>query len=193
MAKRYSQLIDLAAEIAPRHVVEVGVHGAIRAVKICARALRASKNVSYTGYDVFDTMDEQFQMAALNGKGTATEALARSRLDDLKSKGRFDYRLVVGDTRKTLHGKQVAADLAFIDGDHRVEVIAGDYEALQGSKVVVFDDFYRAGPQGKTPDIQRFGANQLIDELIDQGRDVQILPVGDQTKDGWLSHLVVVR
>lgn len=189
MAKRYDQMISLVQKIKPKTIVEVGVHRGMRASKLCRTALELNA-VKYTGYDVFETMGAEFQEAALNGKGEPTEAAARRRLDDIE--GKFSYQFVIGDTRDTLHGQDVKADFAFIDGDHRVDAIAGDYDALKNCKCVVFDDFYCLDAQGNLPDLSLYGANKTVDALIADGREVQILPVGDQCKHGGNSHLAVV-
>lgn len=182
MAKRYDQLIEIARQLQPKVVVEIGVHRAMRAVRMCEVV---DGPVHYIGYDVFETMGEQFQEDALNGKGMPTEDAARKKLDNLKArKPDFTYELIVGDTRETLKDKQVECDLAFIDGDHRVEAIASDYEAVKGTKVVVFDDYYK-GP--KSPDVTKYGANLIADQA-----GATILPMGDECKHGGMSHLAVV-
>lgn len=182
-------MIDLAAELKPKVIVEVGVHGALRGSRMISAT---NPGARYIGYDVFETRDMAFQRSALNGKGMPIEALARMRLDDACRRTRSTYTLVIGDTRETLHGKPVVADLAFIDGDHRVDAIEGDYQALAGSTVVVFDDYYRPS-EGRMPDTRLYGANQTVDRLAAEGRDVEILPIGDVTADGGASHLAVVR
>jgi hypothetical protein len=156
--------------------------------------LKHSANVRYIGYDVFDTMGEKFQREALNGKRTQSEARARQSFDPIaKQYQSFSYELHVGDTRKTLHGTPVSADFAFIDGDHRVDAIREDWLALSSSKCVVFDDYYKPGPGGSLPDLSKYGANVVIDELIAEGRSVEILPVGDLCTHGAIAHLAVVR
>lgn len=190
MAKRYSQLLDLVAQLRPKHIIEVGVHRAIRGAKMCA----AAKARRYTGFDVFDTRPVGFQEEALNGKGMVDATAARRRLDELAMNGSgFSYELVVGDTRDTLHGKPRVADLAFIDGDHRVDAIAGDYAALASCPVVVFDDYYRPDEQGRTPDLSLYGANQTVEACIAAGLSVEILPAADVCAHGGVAHLVVVR
>jgi hypothetical protein len=84
----------------------------------------------------------------------------------------------------------VEADFAFIDGDHRVEAIAGDYAALRNTRVVTFDDYYLPDAQGKTPDLTKYGANAIVDAITDA--TVVILPVGDQCKHGGYSRLALV-
>jgi hypothetical protein len=187
MAKRYDQMLPLIAEHRPRRIVEVGVHRALRAMKLCQEALKYRDWVSYTGYDVFETMNPKFQEAALNGKGTALQAEAEGRLRTVHG---LEWQLIVGDTRDTLHGTEVEADFAFIDGDHRVEAIAGDYTALRNVKVVVFDDYYLPDESGNTPDLSLYGANATVDAIKDAS--VVILPTGDRCKHGGFSRLAVV-
>jgi len=189
MAKRYDQMIPLVEKLKPRRIVEVGVHRAMRASKLCQAALQYGP-VAYIGYDVFDTMGEDFQEAALNGKGEPTEREARRRLDQVR--GDFTYSFVIGDTRDTLHGTEVEADFAFIDGDHRVDAIRGDYLALVGTRCVVFDDYYMPDSAGQLPDLNLYGANQIVDEMRGAGHKVEILPVADKCKCSGVSHLAVV-
>jgi predicted O-methyltransferase YrrM len=187
MAKRYDQLIKIVRERQPRTIVEIGVHRGIRARKMCEAV---DGPVHYIGYDVFETMGEAFQEAALNGKGEPTEAAARARLDELKRhKHDFTYEFIVGDTRETLHGKEVEADLVFIDGDHRIEAIIGDFLAVADSKVIALDDWYKPGKNGALPDLQKFGAN-IIGSLHDG--HIEVLPHGDECKHGGVSHIAVV-
>ncbi len=192
MAKRYEQMIRLIDKIRPRTIVEVGVHGALRANMLCRRALLYGR-VHYVGYDVFETMGEAFQDAALNGKGTATEARARERLDAIVAAfPKFSYELVIGDTRKTLHARGVQADFAFIDGDHRVDAIRGDYLALASSKCIALDDFYVAGPNGELPDIDYFGANRVVEYAASSGKQVKLLAVADRCNHGSFAKIAVV-
>lgn len=190
MAKRYEQMIALVAQLKPRTIIEVGVHGAKRAVALCTEALKYGP-VQYWGFDVFDTLGSEFQKEALNGKGIATEAKARKALDRLSVNPEFSYELIIGDTRQTLHGITFSPHFAFIDGDHRVDAIRGDYLALQDSQCVVFDDYYRAGPDRRLPDLSKYGANAVVDSIDD--KRVEILPVGDLCNHGAVSFLAVVR
>lgn len=190
MAKRYDQMFEIIDKVKPEVIVEVGVHRGIRGSKLCAQALTHRKQVRYIGYDVFDTVGEKFQAAALNGKGPPSRQQAEERLRGL-GKG-LSVELVVGDTRKTLHGNDVQADFAFIDGDHRVEAVIGDYAALSSVGCVVFDDYYKPDKAGQLPDLTKYGANEVVDTLAELGAKVEILPVGDECKHGGVSHLAVV-
>lgn len=178
---RYGQLVELVSKYKPRSIVEIGVHRGARSAAMMAEAMRYGE-VVYVGYDVFDTKDRSFHEAAFNKKGIARERDAEAALLGVGvPKGAFSF--VVGDTSETLHGKNVCADFVFIDGDHRVEVIAGDYEAVKSSKVVVFDDYYTEGP-----DIDRVGCNKVL-----EGLDFELLPEKDAVSGGGYTQLAVVR
>lgn len=189
MAKRYEQLLPLIDKVKPVRIVEVGVHTALRGLAMCRQALVHRHEVEYVGYDVFEEASDEFQAQALNGKGTPSQAKATERLSRVPG---LSHSFVVGDTRETLGGKKVKADFAFIDGDHRVEAIRSDYAALASCRCVVFDDYYVAGRDGKIPDLNVYGANEVVNELARSGRAVSVLPVGDVCKHGGMSHLAVV-
>lgn len=193
MKNRYAQLRDLVNELKPKTIIEVGVHGALRGVDMIRTAREHNKKVRYIGYDVFETKSKQFQLEALNGKGIAPKALAEKRLDTLAAfTGGVDWKFVIGDTAQTLHGKFVEADFAFVDGDHRVAMIRGDAAALM-CPVIAFDDYYTAGPQGVLTDIEKYGANKVVEEYALAGYDVKVLPKKDMTKEGCYSSIAVVR
>lgn len=169
--RRYDQLVEIARLFQPKTIIEIGVHEGHRA----RRMLEVCK-ASYLGFDVFETKDPTFHVEAYNGKGIPSEQKARNLLKD------FDVEFIIGDTRETLHGKEFVADLVFIDGDHRVEVIKGDYEAVKGSKIVVFDDFYTGGP-----DITKVGCNLVVENL-----NYHLLPIKDPIIHGGYTQLCIV-
>lgn len=187
MAKRYDQLIELVKKVQPAVIVEVGVHRGLRAFKMCAEV---KGPVHYIGYDVFETMTRDFQEAALNGKGVAMQAVAQDRLDKLKARKQdFTYEFRIGDTRETLHGQSVKCDFAFIDGDHRVDAILGDFQALD-CPVIVMDDFYQPAADGSIPDLTKYGANCVV-SLVPEA-SIEVLPVSDECAHGGVAHLAVV-
>lgn len=193
MAKRYDQMEALVAQARPERIVEVGVHRGIRAAKMCRWAIDSHREpVTYTGFDVFDTVGEDFHAAALNGKGKPDREAAEDRLETVAGGGRLSWGFVVGDTRQTLHGTTVACDFAFIDGDHRVDAISGDAAALD-CPLIVFDDYYLAGPNGELPDLELYGANRVVDEYLDAGFSVELLPHRDRCDHGAYAVLAVVR
>lgn len=186
---RYDQLGGIIAKVRPRTIIEVGTHRGKRAAYMARHALRHVRSVSYKGFDVFETKPVSFHIASMNGKGIASRESAKSVLRAVEAEhcGRFTWELVTGDTRVTLAGKSLMADLVFIDGDHRVETIRSDYEAVRGARCIVFDDFYIPDGPGPMPNITAYGCNGVVSEIP----RAMLLPVADPCRDGGLIKLVV--
>lgn len=175
-ASRYSQLQTLIALLKPRTILEIGTNRGDSAVAMCLEALKHHSKIHYVGFDVFGTKDEDFHRRALNGKGAFSKQIAHERLETIRSQfSAFTFELIEGETSSTLHGRSVRADFAFIDGDHRVEVITRDYAAVAESRVIVLDDFYDPSSTQGQELIGKFGCNELIAGL----KDVTILPLAD--------------
>ena len=185
---RYDQLPVIVERIKPRTLVEVGTWNGERALILCRAALKHNAAVQYTGYDLFEDATNETDAAELNVKKHFSVADVSAKLDALKAEHpEFSYRLVKGNTRDTLHPKQVVADFAYIDGGHSVETIAGDFAALKLCKVVILDDYYIPDAAGKMPDISKFGCNSLL-----KGMDHQILPQRDPVRDGGMVQMAAV-
>jgi uncharacterized Rossmann fold enzyme len=93
----------------------------------------------------------------MNGKGAGSIDAATQYLSEIDG---LTFEFIKGDTRKTLHGQDVRADFAFIDGGHSVETIRGDYEALKGSRMIALDDYYSGDYDPNT-----FGCNTLLENI----------------------------
>ena len=128
------------------------------------------KHVSYIGYDLFEDATPETDAAELNVKAHSPVAEVTKSLQAFsKSLKGVHWTLHKGNTRDTLHGKNVLAGLkkpilAFIDGGHSVETIRGDYAALKGADILVMDDFYQKDDKGLCPDTEKFGCNKIIKE-----------------------------
>jgi hypothetical protein len=123
-------------------------------------------------------------------------ARARAALDAIarENPGRFTYELRIGDTRQTLHGQSEIADLAWIDGDHRVEAILGDYLALRACPVIALDDYIETGANGEGPDLGQYGANEVVRRIIEAGQArVTLLPARDLCRHGGYARIAVVE
>lgn len=151
------------------------------------RAARQVQNkVAYIGYDLFEDATPETDSAELNVKPHASLAEVQKTLDDFaKSIRRVAVKLVKGNTRDTLHGKDALAGLkkpilAFIDGGHSVETIKGDYLALKKADILVLDDYYNKDEKGVIPDIEKFGCNKVIKEAELDG----ITAGGDPVRGG---------
>ena len=60
--------------------------------------------------------------------------------------------------------KKNKADFVWLDGDHRLESIRKDYEALKESKVIVFDDYY-TNEEHNGFHINEYGCNKIIEKF----------------------------
>ncbi len=173
---RYSQLQTLIALVKPETIVEIGTNRGDSAVAMCSEALKHRAKVHYTGYDVFNTKDEGFHRLVFNGKGAVPRQFVHDRLETVRSQfPSFTFKLIEGETATTLHPQPVRADFAFIDGDHRLEIINRDYVAVANSGVIVFDDFYDTSSTQGQELSRQFGCNELVARL----EEVTILPLAD--------------
>jgi hypothetical protein len=158
---RYQLLPEIAMETRPRRIVEVGTHNGVTGVAICKAALQSHDDpVHYVGYDLFEDADEANDVAEMNGKSRVTYAEAEQRFHLLRIAypDRFSFELVRGNTRETLHGKQIEADFVWLDGGHSEDTIRGDFAALSHASVLACDDYYTGEP---TPG---FGCNCVVGE-----------------------------
>ncbi len=170
--KRYRQLVDVVRFARPGTIIEIGTHQGRRAEMLCREALKYRDKVRYFGYDLFEDATEETDRIEMNGKGHGIQSDVAYRLSNIPG---VTFELIKGNTRDTLHGTETFADLVFIDGGHSLETICGDYEAVSGSNVIVFDDYYTG------IETDEFGCNKLIDSLP-ASMGVEILPREDHAK-----------
>lgn len=201
---RYDVIFDLIDEVKPRSIIEIGVARAVRAKEMSARAMRHHKHFHYIGYDVFDSVGEyntpkaqEFHKQAHNHKRVESRRWCLRKLQNM-AEGRhspaypgFTFRLIEGRTQDTLHGKNVGADLVFIDGDHRTEVIRADYAAVRSSKLVIFDDYFIADERG-CPDTEKFGCNKVLDDFDPANMRWEWSQKADPCADKGKSQLLIV-
>ncbi len=159
---RYEYLIDSIHIIKPKKIVEIGIAQGLRSYQMIKEAKIFHKKIQFFGYDVFDTKDENFHKMVGNGKKVSS----RNEVENFLQPLNVNIEMFPGMTKETLWGNNVTADLVFIDGDHRIEAIQSDYEAVKNTKVVVFDDYYISGEHSSFT-IDEYGCNQLIDKLPD--------------------------
>lgn len=182
--KRYSQLITIVDLIKPKTVVEVGTQAGHSAVRMLKQALKHNKFVQYVGYDLFEDATRETDEEELNVKPhysvQQVEGFIKQNIPYA------EINLIKGNTRQTL--KPVVADLCFIDGGHSIQTIANDFEKCKGSTVVILDDFYTPDEDGRIPDLNLYGCNQLVSDLP----NAIVLPIKDPVKTGGNVQMVFV-
>ena len=164
---RYEYLIDIIDYLKPKSIIEIGVAEGINAEKMLRKSGNSTK---YTGYDVFDFSDKVFHRLVGNGKRVLSEKEIYGKISALTS----DVTLHKGMTQDTLWPKGDKADLVWLDGDHRIQAIRKDFEAVKNSKVVVLDDYYVEDNQEWSKG--EYGCNELVKEM----QDVIITPATRQ-------------
>ena len=189
---RYKQLIEQAAILQPRVIIEIGTWNGERAVQL----LRAAPRASYIGFDLFDTADEDSDKREFNVKSHYTMRAVYQHI--LQAHPRCHIKLIKGDTNVTfthyniISGKG-SADLIFIDGGHSVKTIAKDWEntlsAIRPGGIIILDDYYEA----MSPEtLEKIGCNKLVQSL-GPPLEVNILPLADLVKGGGFVKMVKVK
>lgn len=196
ITNRYEQLNPIIAYEKPWHIVEIGTWTGDRAIQLCAEAIKHRDKLLYEGYDLFQYATKETDKKELNVKKHATLSAVDMRLNAFKVKARnmhieFDYELHAGDTNTTL--EPTVADFVWLDGGHSIETIQSDFDNLKFSKCIVLDDYYVKDEQGKCPDTQKYGCNQLVHSLDESKWEVKILPKKDRVSGGGMVQIVVVK
>jgi len=155
----FKYYIPLLQQYKPMNICEIGTHDAKSAIQfIDALLLFSTKKqpLFYTGYDLFEDANDQLTSYEHNGKGPGDYKLAVKRLEKRKKKYKklFDYKLIRGNTLKTL--TECAYDFVYIDGGHSYDTVKADYKKVKDSKIIVFDDY-------QLPAVAR-----AIDEIVDE-------------------------
>ena len=154
---RYDFLIDSIDIIKPKKIIEIGLAQGLRSFQMIKQAYIFNKEIDFCGYDVFDTKDENWHKIVGNGKKVFSQSYIQKLLMPLNANIKF-YPGMTCDTLWKNHNK---ADLVFLDGDHRIEAIKNDFNAVKNSKVIVFDDYYITGEHNNFT-IDKYGCNELI-------------------------------
>ena len=205
--QRYDQLTNALAVATCRTLVEIGTWNGVRARDLVRAALRRSPRVTYHGFDLFEMLTDSELEAELskrppsradveNGLRALRQRVRRGGLLTPWRKRDFDFALHQGYTRETLPAfrqehPDFRADFIWIDGGHKVETIATDWEQcsqmVANDGAVYLDDYY--GDKGLA---EQFGCNQLIERLqTTSAWNVDVLPVTDVIPD--LSSIQIVR
>ena len=170
---RYQYLLLGLCVLAPKSIIEVGLAKGIRAFQMVQLAKKYNQDVKYTGYDVFDTKNPSWHRLVGNGKKVEAKSIIEKKLKTITN----NISLVQGMTSDTLWPYPNKADYVWLDGDHRLNSIKKDFEALKESKVIVFDDYYSTGEHDGFH-IEKYGCNKIV-ETFDEN-EIFITP---ETKD----------
>ena len=157
---RYEYLIDSIHIIKPKKIIEIGLAQGLRSYQMVKEAKIFNSEIEFSGYDVFDTKDAKWHNMVGNAKTVSSQIEIEQLLNPLN----ISVKMYPGMTRETLWLSHNKGDLVFIDGDHRIEAIQNDYQAVKSSKVVAFDDYYISGEHNSFK-IDKYGCNKIIENF----------------------------
>lgn len=157
---RYEYLIDSIHVIKPKTIIEIGLAQGLRSYQLIKEAKIFNSEVSFFGYDVFDTKDANWHNMVGNAKKVSSQSEIEKYLEPLNC----NIKMHPGMTSETLWLKNNKADIVFIDGDHRIEAIEKDFNSVKESKIIAFDDYYTSGEHNSFS-IDKYGCNKLVDSF----------------------------
>lgn len=181
---RYDQLLHAIDLFKPKSIVEIGTWNGQNAIRMIKQAQKYRKNVIYIGYDLFEDANDETDLRELNVKEHHNVYDVEAAIK--KECPGVELQLIKGNTKETL--SYISADLCYVDGGHSLETIASDYERCKHSNVVILDDYYIADKDGKKPDTDLYGCNNLVSGL----KNAIILPLGGKVKEGGLTMMAMV-
>lgn len=161
----FTVMKEIIGDAKCKFIGEIGTHHGGTAYQLVAHFAKRVDEVTYHGYDIFDAVrgDRQFAKKERNGKGAGFLDRAKTKLAKANKRyGNVSYKFFEGLTTDTLT-KPVVFDFVYIDGGHSYETVKHDYSMVKDSKIIVFDD------------VKISGVRQFVNELIDQGIDVEIV------------------
>lgn len=180
----------------PTSIVEVGTWNGVNALSMCSIALKFNKEVTYYGFDLFETATAETDEKELNVKAHANYGDVIALFDEFaRSHPGFHYYLFCGNSNDKLYNAKLGddsqpwrtADFAFIDGGHAVETIASDYGALKQCRTIVFDDLYMPDEKGNCINIEKYGCNKVV-----MGLNGANIFLGDRNNLGGMIGLYIM-
>jgi predicted O-methyltransferase YrrM len=172
--QRYSNLVKQVNLCKPKTIVEVGTWNGVNASKMIQAAQSHNSGITYYGFDIFESIDEQTRLKEHHTKRIMTETNVRNTL---KTTG-ATVKLHIGYTDHTLpkFEPDLPLDFIYIDGGHSLETIDNDWTHLEkhmhAGTVVLFDDYYE--------DDNTAGCFLLMNNLRATGKyDIKVLSVDE--------------
>lgn len=151
--RRYSQLLDLAAELKPKSIMEIGTWSGERASQL----IQLSGAERYYGFDFFGGHGG----SSLIKSAPPAENVER-RLQNIGA----EVHLYAGDTKETLPVSTTKKmDLIFIDGGHDYETVRDDWanilKNVGANTIIILDDYVHSPDE--VP-MEMAGVRQFTDE-----------------------------
>jgi hypothetical protein len=163
--RRYADVFRTVYERRAHRLVEIGTWNGVHARQMIETAAvhRPARDVTYFGFDLFEGLTDERRAREFSKRPPA-----RAAVEAMLARTGATIRLFAGDTRATLPAALPSLtdiDVAFVDGGHAQDTIAGDWSfverAMGPRTVVLFDDYY----VDPAPELAGLGCQSLIDGL----------------------------
>ena len=199
---RYGQLLKIIQHYNTKSVIETGTWNGGRAIQMAEAAFTKGDEFTYTGFDLFEDATHITNNVEFNTKPHNYKTAVIKRLKEYQQKKKeegktFKFKIVKGNTNKTLLKKKYSAELAYIDGGLSYSTVKNDYDNIQ-TDVVVFNNYFSEDKEGNKPSIEHSGVNTHVDKLIKKVIEnkipyrVKVLPSSDNIIGGGTTHLALV-
>jgi len=172
----------LIVKYKPKTFCEIGCHEGLTLKSLTPLTKELKYKIEYIGYDAFEMAERptfEYPKNPItgemehNGKESASYKTIKERCDKyVKNELLESYELVKGWTHNSLNGPLIF-DMVYIDGGHSYSTVKWDYEQVNGSKIIIFDDTYPV----KFPGVAKF-----IEELRLQ--NVNIKEIVEKNNEG---------
>ena len=169
----------------PKTFCEIGCHEGLTLKSLTPLTKELGYKIDYFGYDAFEIAERptfEYPKNPItgemehNGKESASYDTIKERCDKyVKNELLESYKLIKGWTHNTLIGPLIF-DMVFIDGGHSYSTVKWDYEQVNDSKVIIFDDTYPAKFPGVAKFIEELRILGMpITELIEKNNDGKVI------------------
>lgn len=169
--KIFHKLLD---EAQPQTIGEIGTHNGRTGVQMCEYMLKNYEHkVVYSGYDAWELISaEESEFEEINGKGVPKdESTARRFLSKMSKRypNRLKFSLTKGYTIDTIK-EPIAFDFVYIDAGHKYESVLHDWNMVNKSKMIVFDDYVLPG------------VKKVLDLHVSPNNAIEYIPFTDESR-----------
>ena len=208
---RYFDLCRIVEHYKRKNILEIGTWNGDTALEMVQAAFNTTDEVHYTGVDLFTEASDETDKKEFNIKKHYTKKAVEIKLkaaakEYARNNKKFTYYLMEGDSKEKLkilndpslcNLYNIKPDFAFIDGGHSIDTVNSDFDFCKDFPVIVMDDYYTEDTEGKIPDKEFQGVNNLYNDVLG-GTDRtgkqrrQIISSNDRVAEGGHVNLVLI-
>jgi len=196
---RYSQIVDLIRHYKPKSIIETGTWNGGRAIEMALTVFEYTDTLNYVGYDLFEDATVETDHEEFNGKAHNKMSAVQKRLEGFAEHVKenqnktFTFKLIKGNTRKTLTDQKNNFDMALVGGGNSLQTVQHDFDCIQQTDLIVLDHYFREDDDKLIPNEAYQGVNKVF-KIIKKKSGIRkyVLPSGDKVKGGGFTHLVTL-